>query len=447
MTRPSVEKGLRLAGVLFNLMAGTVWACKYSVRDVGFVDLAEGSFGLYLFLDGTESEGLARDARTIATATFLESNLDLVVADLEGKPEHPSLWLAEEQGMTAFPAALIRSPDGQSLKIPLPSGEGQAMGEDELWTLMENAVSSPKREELLEILLEAYAVVVLLEGSDGEANEAARTAIEGAREAIEELMPRMPKPVETPPVLLTIGVEERASEAILLWSLGFDMALSDSPQAAILMGRGRRLGPPLEGGLITRTKLQQMLALIGQDCECELDRSWMQGPMVPLRWDSDQQQRAYKELAFDPENPLVKAEISRILARGPNARGETARKSDATMDTLFLGYSEELVEAVTSDAERDSRPDIDLPTELTSAGPNVAKGEAAIASVPETKDEVPAASPLAVAEVEADPASSSPSESTETPQQAIPLTLITILGLGLVALVGGAVVILRGPGV
>ena len=54
---------------------------------------------------------------------------------------------------------------------------------------------------------------------------------------------------------------------------------------AIVFGRGRRLGEPLEGALITRTVLQERLAMIGQDCECDLDRAWLKGPVLPGRWE------------------------------------------------------------------------------------------------------------------------------------------------------------------
>ena len=433
MIKRRPAKGPRVASLLMVMLVGVVLACKYSVRDVGFVDLSEDQYGLYLFLSDQASEGMPRDARTIATATFLESNLSLQVAHLGKEPEHASLWMATAIGIDAFPAALLRSPDGRSLRIPLPSGSSTAVTDDDLWTLMEETVTSPKREWLLGQLLDAFSVIVLLESNDAEQNDAAHQAIEGAIDSIKELMPRMPKPVETPPAVLTIPSGERSQESIMLWSLGFDLDLTDEPQAAILIGRGRRLGPPLQGGLITRTKLQQMMALIGQDCECDLDRSWMQGPMVPLRWDSDQQQQAYNKLAFDPESPLVKAEISRILARGPNARGEASGQSAVSMDALFLGYSEELVDAVTEGSEVKVEQPIIPPKETTT---DVALEATEVAqSEPSSQD---SKSEL----VESPESTPSPTETSD-----IPLTWITLFGLGVVALIGGAIVIVRGAGV
>jgi hypothetical protein len=86
------------------------------------------------------------------------------------------------------------------------------------------------------------------------------------------------------------------------------------------------------------------MAVVGQDCECGLDRVWMQGERFPLAWGRAEKQAAFAELGFDPDNPKVKAEISRIIARGPNSRpsGKPQSASD-NFDQLALGYSEEII--------------------------------------------------------------------------------------------------------
>ena len=39
----------------------------------------------------------------------------------------------------------------------------------------------------------------------------------------------------------------------------------------------------------------------------------MRGRMLPVKWDADRQTRLAKSLGFDPENPMIKLEVSRIL--------------------------------------------------------------------------------------------------------------------------------------
>ena len=85
--------------------------------------------------------------------------------------------------------------------------------------------------------------------------------------------------------------------------------------------------------------------MVGQDCECGLDRVWMQGESFPLSWGREERKASYAALGFDPDNPQVKAEMSRIITRGPNSRPSgTTQTASSNFDQLALGYSEELIE-------------------------------------------------------------------------------------------------------
>ena len=106
---------------------------------------------------------------------------------------------------------------------------------------------------------------------------------------------------------------------------------------AILMGRGRRVGPVLIDEEISPTAVFGILNAVGQSCECDLDRSWMQGPRVPLRWDAAAKERVVQDLSFDAESPFVKTEISGILARGPQ---HTEGEPGVTLEEALLAYEE-----------------------------------------------------------------------------------------------------------
>ena len=302
-------------------------ACRYSVRDVGFADLGNERYTLRFHVDDPEKPDAA-GALGQATRTLLgDSNVTFELA--RSSPDGQGLVLV--------------SPDGKrSHSIAWPSAEAGA-GEPE-WELAQSIIASPTRDALLEKLIPAYAVVLLVDGTDAEQTKRADTAAAEAIEAIAKLMPEMPKPVEHPPVVVRLPVERMKEETILLWSLGMDSSPTPEPQAVVLMGRGRRVGEPMRGGLITRTALQEAMAVVGQDCECGLDRVWMQGERFPLAWGQSEKQAAFAELGFDPDNPKVKAEISRIIARGPNSRpsGKPQSASD-NFDQLALGYSEEII--------------------------------------------------------------------------------------------------------
>jgi len=118
-----------------------------------------------------------------------------------------------------------------------------------------------------------------------------------------------------------VPFHRRSQELVLLWSLGVDDPNDEDTIIAPTMGRMRRLGDPLIVPGAASSDLEARLGLVGLDCECGLDRKWMQGVMVPHDWTTDDEAKALAVLGFDPGNPLVVAEIQRILSRGGAEEG------------------------------------------------------------------------------------------------------------------------------
>jgi hypothetical protein len=193
------------------------------------------------------------------------------------------IWDEDPAGV-GFPRSAglyLRDVEGRILSLPLPNPSDATA----VLRGVEMAVTSPLRERVYREGLRAYALVLLLEGTDGEANARVRQDVDSAITATARLLSSMPKPVETPPQMVAVSLKEQAAEKVLVWGLGLDPASTDSPRVVLVFGRGRRLGSPLEGPLITQTALRDRLLLIGQDCECDLDRAWLKGPLLPGRWD------------------------------------------------------------------------------------------------------------------------------------------------------------------
>ncbi len=324
----------------------TSHACRYTVRDVGFADLGNERYTFFCFVDGQVSTERAKQLGQAAGALLGDSNVRFELVNL-AKGDHPQAKrLAKRE--PGVPAGLLLSPDGE---LAWPVIFPAAKPDNPEWSFLASAVSSPTRNKLLRKLIPAYAVVLFVEGTDAAQTRRARAAVSDAIKAITPLMPQMPKPVDHPPEMVVVPAERIAEESVLMWSLGLDTEPVPEPQAVVLMGRGRRVGQPLRGGLVTRTALQESLAVVGQDCECGLDRVWMQGERFPLSWGRTEKTAAFKELGFDPENPQVKAEISRIISRGPNSRpGGATQTASSNFDQLALGYSEEIIEIETGPA-------------------------------------------------------------------------------------------------
>ena len=339
-------------------VAVSAWACRYSVRDTGFVDLGLEAYRLRWV---TES-GASAEVRSKAELLLRDSNI---------------VWDEDPTG-GGFPRAAglyLRDVEGRILSLPLPNPSDATA----VLRGVEMAVTSPLRERVYREGLRAYALVLLLEGTDGEANARVRQDVDSAITATARLLSSMPKPVETPPQLLAVSLKEQATEKVLVWGLGLDPASTDSPRVVLVFGRGRRLGLPLEGPLITQTALRDRLLLIGQDCECDLDRAWLKGPLLPGRWGRELQQAALDTLGFDPGNPMVRAEISRIVERGPQNPGRRRPPSSGTS----LGYSEESVETVLgseSDPAEPSNTQAAPATSATSTDPTAAIAPTALTS-------------------------------------------------------------------
>ena len=331
-------------------VAVSAWACRYSVRDTGFVDLGLEAYRLRWV---TES-GASAEVRSKAELLLRDSNI---------------VWDEDPTG-GGFPRAAglyLRDVEGRILSLPLPDPSDATA----VLRGVEMAVTSPLRERVYREGLRAYALVLLLEGTDGVANARVRQDVDSAITATARLLSSMPKPVETPPQLVAVSLKEQATERGLVWGLGLDPASIESPRVVLVFGRGRRLGLPLEGPLITQTALRDRLLLIGQDCECDLDRAWLKGPLLPGRWGRELQQTALDTLGFDPGNPMVRAEISRIVERGPQNPGRRRPPSSGTS----LGYSEESVETVLgseSDPAEPSNTQAAPATSPTSTDPTAA---------------------------------------------------------------------------
>lgn len=316
-------------------------ACRYSVRDIAFVNFETDNWHLYCCVgDDTPSE-VVSVLRQSAYASLIDSNIEVEMVNLDSSPEHPVTRYVAGWAVESSPVALLVARDGRSMLVQIP--ETGAYFAANVWAVFEGVVSSPVRKSIRESIIDSYAVVLLVEGPDIDENERARKETDKAIGLITELMPRMAKPVEGPPQLVTVPYDSREQERVLLWSLG---VLGNEPDAAsivLLHGRGRRIGPVIRGERIAADILLGMLSVVGADCECGLDLTWSYGPMIPMAWGHDDRRYAAKTLGFDPESPIVKVEVSQILARGSLTEAQMVEGSGPSIPGS-AGYSEEVLQ-------------------------------------------------------------------------------------------------------
>jgi hypothetical protein len=329
--------------------------CMYNVRDVGFTDIGSVPYRLYCYIRSDTPESLASALRQISYATLIDSNVEAEIINVdqqEASPDHvirsPAMKYLDFWEPQSFPVAILVSPEGQSIVLPIfapgrPLAEYSASSfKEAIWSALESAVVSPKREEIVSSVVEAHCVVLLIQGEDATENKEAQRKVTDAIEEIGRLMDQMTRPIEKPPRLIVISPELSSQERILLWSLGVNGTGVDFPCVAVIYGRGRQVGPVFEGEGIAVNKVFNILSVIGESCECGLDKGWILGTMLPLKWGEKTQSKVAKSLGFDAESPMVKTEVSQILSLRPSL--EKGKPSESK----FEGYSEMAVEPESS---------------------------------------------------------------------------------------------------
>lgn len=300
---------------LLILFAALTLVCRYTVRDVAFVDLGDENYRLVLKIADPQPATLGAVAEAL-----LDTNVSYEIDELED--------LSSESSKVT-----LHHPDGRSLDVDIWNQDGvDALKLNEL-------TDSPLRRVMLDEVFTHYAFVLFIEGESAEKNSRALEVIDGAFKELGKIYEHMPKAVGARPKLTTLSYDRRDEERTLLFALSAD-EIGSEPALAVMMGRGRRVGPVLVDEEISPTATFGILNSIGQSCECDLDRSWMQGPRVPLRWDAKTRARVIQDLSFDADNPFVRTEISGILARGPQNK---QRDSGVSLEEALMAYEEIII--------------------------------------------------------------------------------------------------------
>lgn len=314
-----------------SLLSGPALACRYNVRDVGFVDVETAPYHFYAFVSPETPAKAMALLRETSAVVLRDCNVECEVVPTGGQTNPRALEHLPPGTGSSLPHAILVSPEGHVL--PLPLAQPPEPLRESLTSVLRDVASSPKREELLAAASRAFAAVLLIEGDDADANQRARQAIARAIETVHVQMRSMPKAIAEAPAMVVLEAAALASERILLWSLGLDTARNAQPRAAVVYGRARWMGPLMNGDEISECNLAGLLSVIGADCECGLDVAWTLGTRLPVRWDEARHAQVAKALGLDPESPLVKLEVSRIVARSGAPRAPSEKPQTVVLST------------------------------------------------------------------------------------------------------------------
>jgi hypothetical protein len=322
---------LTSASIMWFFMG--VFPCEYNIRDAGFVNLNDPPYRLYFFIDDktpVESiEAFKEESRRVITG----SNISPMIVHVSRDRNHEAMEHYRFWDIQSPPAFILTSPDRRTLPLSVP--DGMTINRDSIRKLLQGAVSSPVRGEILARIVKAYAVLILIEGPDTEENLLALDKLKQASREIASLMRQLPKRIENPPHIIIIPQDRAAGERTFLWSLDVNTKDVEQARIAILFGRGRLFYSPFQSTLISASEITDMLTIIGLPCDCGLDKKGLIGPSVPIIWDEGLQSEVVKYLGFDAENPLILREITGILAAN-NLDTESGEVLDGPLRDLGL---------------------------------------------------------------------------------------------------------------
>ena len=338
--RSRVARACAAIAFISSLIPRAGSSCPYSVRDAGFVELTPVRYRLYCVLRNTtpDREKIRQMFEELSEIALLESNVEAELVNLDEQHTHEAAEYADFWDIATFPAAVLIAPDGRSLALPMVDARQPL--KDTVWSVLERVVSSPKRQDLLRHVSRAWCTIVLVEGDDPAENRSATKKVADAIGLISGSVTAMGRVVHEPPHLLIVPQHAVEQEEVLLWSLGLDNYHHYGPRVAVLYGRGRQMGPVLQGDSLTRDSVLHLLYIVGMDCGCTTDPRLLVGKAIPLAWGSALQAALVTELGFDPESPMVKAEVSQIWSgSGAYVDGSTGYSEGV------LGYTELPAEA------------------------------------------------------------------------------------------------------
>lgn len=274
------------------------------MREIGFSTLSQDIYSLVI-IDMAEN---ASDPKWQTIHHQLsEANIKLAVLNPDVDPENPLIKKVKAQDI-AFPAKLLTAPNGTMMHLKSSTTTD----------LLNKVLDSSLRRRLRSDFTDTFCTIVWVEGIDEVLNSRVADIIDRACDKIKNIMPHMPKEVKNGPVSIRIHQNDFQQENVLLWSLGIKDKPVD-PVAFVLYGRGRMIGEVLSTTSISDGMLYKYMSMIGADCECGLDRKWMLGSQIPLLWPKENRQQLAHEIGFDVDNPMILAEMSRILAKEVSA--------------------------------------------------------------------------------------------------------------------------------
>ena len=180
----------RLTTILTLLFALDALACRFNVRDVGFVDLGSEKYRLLIFVHDDTSAAEVESLESIAYATYLESNViaKVLTASAATKGEAAKFLPAN---FKKAQAVLISDDGKRSLPVSL-AVEGKPLSVS-AWDGLESVFDSARRNAIVSKVYEHYGVILIVEGKNADENARIRKMADTVVASITSKMDKLEK--------------------------------------------------------------------------------------------------------------------------------------------------------------------------------------------------------------------------------------------------------------
>ena len=286
-----MKKIILLLTLLISLNS---YSCRFTVREIGFSDISRTQYMLYIIYN---SDYTSKPINLINKTKELtkDSNISLRVVNLKEKNVFPTNLNYKNSSVSVN----FCSPKGDILNIPFAEAEF-FLNNNLFFSLGESQINS-------------FATVLFFEGKDIKSNRLLENKIKLDIDEIRKTQPRMPKVVKESPKLIKIAYNDREKNKLLTWSLNI---VDKNAYAAVIYGKSKLMGKPLNFEDINSRKVHKMLSLVGVDCECGFDKTFFSSAtQLPIHWSSSMQSTITNKLGFDTNNPMILAEMSQIISK------------------------------------------------------------------------------------------------------------------------------------
>ncbi|SVD53406.1 uncharacterized protein METZ01_LOCUS406260, partial [marine metagenome] len=188
----------QLALILACLISMDTLACRFNVRDVGFVDLGSEPYRLFIFVPDDTPTSEIELLESTAYATYLDSNVKATVLNSKDALKSKAARFIPKELKTI--QAVLVSPDGsQSLPVNLAE-EGKPLAVT-AWDGLESVFDSKRRNSVLSKVYEHYGVILIVEGKNAEENQRIGNLANRVVKSISGQMDKLEKEIREPPVV------------------------------------------------------------------------------------------------------------------------------------------------------------------------------------------------------------------------------------------------------